>query len=359
VTSNKAVGVGIVGLSANGGWAANAHVPALREIEGYELRALSASSPESAKAAGERHRVPLVFSDPSDLAQHPDVDLVVVTVKVPYHDELIRPALEAGKMVLSEWPLAADLARASALADLAGDVHTAIGLQARSAPPLRYLRDLIADGYVGEVLSTTLIGTGGAWGATYETGSKYLIDAANGASLLSIPFGHTADALTMVLGDIADLSARTATRRPVVHHARTGEPATMTSPDQIAATFTLASGAVGAVHMQGGRTQGTNFHWEITGTEGVIVVKAPQAAVWMTPVTLHGARGDSPLAELPVPAGYEHVLAGRSAEPAYNVGHAYWQLLQDITTGTSEVPSFAHAVRLHRLLEPISSSHRP
>ncbi|QUQ65890.1 Gfo/Idh/MocA family protein [Kutzneria sp. CA-103260] len=359
MTSNNALGVGIVGLSAHSGWAAAAHVPALRAIEGYELRALSASTPESAQAAGSKYGVPLVFSDPADLAQHPDVDLVVVTVKVPYHDELVRPALEAGKMVLCEWPLAADLTRASSLTDLAGDLRTAVGLQARSAPPLRYLRDLIADGYIGDVLSTTLIGTGGAWGATYETDSKYLIDAANGATLLSIPFGHTIDAVTMVLGDIVDLSARTATRRPTVHHAATGEPATMTSPDQIAVTFTLASGAVGAVHMRGGRTRATNFHWEINGTEGDIVVKAPHGALWMTPVTLHGARSDSSLTELPVPASYEHVLPGRSDSPAYNVGHAYRELRQDIATGSSSVPSFADAVRLHRLLEPISSSHRP
>lgn len=49
-----AVGVGIVGLSANGGWAAMAHVPALRALPGYEIRALSASSAESARAAGRR-----------------------------------------------------------------------------------------------------------------------------------------------------------------------------------------------------------------------------------------------------------------------------------------------------------------
>jgi hypothetical protein len=77
-------------------------------------------------------------------------------------------------------------------------------------------------------------------------------------------------------------------------------------------------------------------------------------------VTLHGARGDNTeLTELPVPASYEHVLAGRSGEPAYNVGHAYWELLQDIANGTSEVPDFAQAVRLHQLLDPISSRHRP
>jgi predicted dehydrogenase len=50
-----------VGLSASGGWAATAHVLALAGIDGYELRALSASSAESARAAGEKYAVPLAF----------------------------------------------------------------------------------------------------------------------------------------------------------------------------------------------------------------------------------------------------------------------------------------------------------
>ena len=54
--------VGVVGLSASGGWAAIAHVPALAGLDGYELRALSASSDESARAAGEKYAVPLTSS---------------------------------------------------------------------------------------------------------------------------------------------------------------------------------------------------------------------------------------------------------------------------------------------------------
>jgi hypothetical protein len=53
--------VGVVGLSASGGWAATAQVLALAGIDGYELRALSASSAESARAAGEKYAVPLAF----------------------------------------------------------------------------------------------------------------------------------------------------------------------------------------------------------------------------------------------------------------------------------------------------------
>lgn len=354
MTSNNAIGVGIVGLSAHGGWAAGAHVPALRGVEGYELRALSASSPESGKAAGEAHGVPLVLDTAEELAQHPDVDLVVVTVKVPFHDELVKPALQAGKMVLSEWPLAADRQRAEALTAAARGVRTAIGLQARSAPAVRYLHDLIADGYLGTVLSTTMVGSGGGWGATYETDSKYLIDAANGATLLSIPTGHSLDALTAVLGDVTDISGHTATRRPEVHHAVTGEAATMTSPDQVALTAILESGAVAVVHVRGGMSRATNFRWEINGTDGDLVITASPGLWWMNAVTIRGAHGaETELAELPVPARYERVLPGRAAEPAYNVAHLYADLRDDITAGTNVVPGFAHATRLHELLEGI------
>ncbi|MFG2857731.1 Gfo/Idh/MocA family oxidoreductase [Streptomyces mirabilis] len=126
--------VGVVGLSASGGWAATAHVPALAGLDGYELRALSASSAESARAAGEKYAVPLAFASAEELARSEEVDLVVVTVKVPHHLELIRPALEAGKMVFSEWPLGADLAQAEELADLAHRRGCSYGC--RSAGPV-------------------------------------------------------------------------------------------------------------------------------------------------------------------------------------------------------------------------------
>ncbi|MCX5181407.1 Gfo/Idh/MocA family protein [Streptomyces sp. NBC_00268] len=149
------------------------------------------------------------------MARSEEVDVVVVTVKVPHHLELIRPALEAGKMVFSEWPLGADLAQAEELADLAQrrGVLTAVCLQARSAPPLRYLRDLVADGYVGRVLSTSMLGSGWIGGATYDDNYAYVLDVTSGATLLSIPFGHSVDALTMVLGEFREVSALIETLR--------------------------------------------------------------------------------------------------------------------------------------------------
>jgi predicted dehydrogenase len=302
------------------------------------VAALSASSTESARAAGEKYGVPLTFSSAEELARSDEVDLVVVTVKVPQHLELIRPALEAGKPVFSEWPLGADLAQAEELADLAQrrGLLTAVGLQARSAPPLRYLRDLVAEGYAGRVLSTSMLGWGGGWGATYDDRGAYLLDVKNGATLLSIPFGHSVDALTMVLGEFREVSAYIENLVPQVTNARTGAVAAKSAEDQVAVTGLLESGAVAAMHVRGGTSRATRFHWEINGTEGDLIVKADHS-LFSGRLRLYGARGnDGTLSEIPVPARYERSLTQwteRSAELAYNVAHEF-ALLRDQITGS-------------------------
>src|SRR5205807_8508228 len=144
-----------------------------------------------------------------DLVNSAVVDVVAVTVKVPYHLELATAALDAGKAVYCEWPLGNGLSEAESLAALAKKkgVLAVAGLQARSAPSVAYVRDLIAQGYVGEVLSTTLIGSGMGWGPTVEPFNAYLNDRKNGATMLSIALGHAADALCYCLGEIRARSA--------------------------------------------------------------------------------------------------------------------------------------------------------
>src|SRR5437879_12639320 len=151
------LGVGIIGVSASRGWAATAHIPALRALPNYELRALSATSAEAARAAGEAFGVAAVFSDHEELVAQPDVDVVAVTVKVPHHRELVSAALAAGKAVYCEWPLGRDLDDARAMPALAAEhgVRTVVGLQARQAPAIESVQQLLRDRYVGEDRSTT------------------------------------------------------------------------------------------------------------------------------------------------------------------------------------------------------------
>ena len=144
-----------------------------------------------------------------------DIDLVVVTVKLAHHHTLVAAAIAAGKMVMCEWPLGVDLEDTADLAKqvaLAG-VGNLIGLQARMAPSIRYARDLVIQGYVGEVLGATMVASGIAWTSVSDSAHAYMFDATKNATLLSVTTMHALDALQFVVGDLADIRSASAVRR--------------------------------------------------------------------------------------------------------------------------------------------------
>jgi len=156
--------VGIVGLQPGRSWAARAHIPALRALsESYEIVGVANTSLVSAEKAAAATGLPRAFADVAELVATPEIDVVTVAVKVPHHLEIVKAAIEAGKHVYCEWPLGNGLAEAKELATLARakGILGVAGTQARVAPEIEYLRQLIADGFVGDVLSTTLVGRGG------------------------------------------------------------------------------------------------------------------------------------------------------------------------------------------------------
>src|ERR1700733_5711482 len=139
--------VGMVGVTPSRGFSSIAHMPALRALPDFEVVAVCTTRQETADAAAKHYGVPLAFADPVQLAQHPDVDLVTVCVKVPDHFTPVMAAIDAGKHVYSEWPLGRNTAEASKLLDAAESkgVRHAIGLQGRVSPSINYVRDLIAE----------------------------------------------------------------------------------------------------------------------------------------------------------------------------------------------------------------------
>src|SRR5947199_2775328 len=354
------LGVGIIGVSPIRGWATTAHIPALRALPNYEIRALSAHNAESARAIGEAFGVSAVFSDHEELVLQPDIDVVVVTVKVPHHRELVSAALAAGKAVYCEWPLGRDLEDARAMATLAAKqgVRTVAGLQARQAPAIEFVQQLLRDGYVGEVLSTTLVGLS-IPGDVVVQPNAYMLDKTNGANVLTIAVGHSLDTLNYVLGEFADLSAVSALRRPLITIEETGKQIVKPAPDQIAVIGTLASGVTASVHVREAVAGGTGFLWEINGTDGTLRITADAAYPEIYPLTVAGAHGRSEPALLAAPAALTQkwpALTSLEGTPAYNVGRAYAAVAADIKNGPHTLPDFADAVRRHEGIAAIERS---
>ena len=350
--------VGIVGATVTpggSGWGANAHVPALHALPEYELKAVCTAHEETARASAAAFGAELAFHDFEAMAAHPDLDLAVVVVRVPGHHDLVMEALQAGKAVFCEWPLGRTLAEAEAMASFAAarGLPTAVGLQARSDPAYTHARDLVAQGYVGEVLSArfssvtqaiTRRGNGRIWQA----------DRKNGANTLTIAAGHAIDALCFVLGEFAELSARLATRIPEWHNTDTGESVAVTSPDWIDVAGRLEGGAEVAFLVATVPASPSGTRFEIYGREGTLVLAGGSPNTG--PTELLGARGQDALAPIEVPAALTLAPAELPAGPPRNVGQAYARLARAIAAGEPYHPDFAHAVRRHRLIDAIERS---
>lgn len=143
-------------------WASRSHLPHLQRTPHYTITALQNSSLDSAKASAKQYSLDSVSThdSPTSVAQDPNVDIIAVSVNVPLHYELIRPALEAGKDVFSEWPLARNLKEAEELTALAKQkgVRTMVGLQARQNPSILKAKEIVESGKLGKILGTTMFG---------------------------------------------------------------------------------------------------------------------------------------------------------------------------------------------------------
>ncbi|HEY8633139.1 MAG TPA: Gfo/Idh/MocA family oxidoreductase, partial [Candidatus Limnocylindrales bacterium] len=289
-----------------------------------------------------------------------DIDVVTVTVRVPHHRELVCAALAAGKAVYCEWPLGRDLDDARAMATLAAKqgVRTVIGLQARQAPAIEFVQELLRDGYVGEVLSTTMIGVSVPGDVVIQP-NVYMLDGNNGANLLTVAFGHSLDTLNHVLGEFADLSAVSAIRRPLITAEQSREQIVKTAVDQIAVIGTLTSGATASIHVREAVAGGIGFLWEINGTDGTLRITADAALPEIFPLTVAGTHGGGEPVDLPVPAALTQkwpALTSLEGALAYNVGRAYAAFAADIDDGTRTVPDFTDAVRRHEVIAAIETS---
>jgi threonine/homoserine/homoserine lactone efflux protein len=101
--------VGIIGVHPDRGWATTAHIPALKQLPEFQLTAVSHHDHDIAVAAARKHNVAYALNTTEELVNHPQVDLVVVSVKVMRHEELVTRAIEMAHGCRSGFALVAGI----------------------------------------------------------------------------------------------------------------------------------------------------------------------------------------------------------------------------------------------------------
>jgi predicted dehydrogenase len=346
--------MGVIGANIHRGWAPRSHLPAIVASPEFELTGVCTTRKETAEEAAQRFEARLAFHDYREMLAHPEIDAVAVVLRVPAHYQTTLDAINAGKHVFTEWPLGQTLAEAQDMAERARSKHVQhiVGLQARANPAMRYMKELVQTGYVGEVMAchVSMIRSGVLHRTSDRTWQR---DDSLGATTLTIPFGHTVDAFRYVVGDFSHVAAVVSTQATQWLETDTQRLVDVTAPDNVLVSGRLVSGAVASVHVAAIPWAGSGFRMEIYGREGTLVASAAESPQ-LVEVHLQGAKaGEDSLHDLSIPAQYTYVTELMPKGAPYNVGQMYALFGQAIRSGQPCQPNFDTAVELHRFIDTV------
>ena len=359
--------VGIVGASPEYGWGSGVHRRVIERLPGFTLQGVCTTREESAREAAAAFGAPLWFTDAQALAEHPEIDLVAICVKVPHHHGIAKAALNAGKHIYCEWPLAISVEQADELAALARrrGVKAMIGLHMRGSPVMAHAAQLVAEGYVGTLYSVTL------HARIFGPVMRAMATRAGGTTLLSIYGGHLIDAMDHYFGPIDDADMRAAIHLPPVDER--GAPVDRDADDHLLFQGRLQGGALFQMNVAGVSMGGMGCEWRIEGSEGSLLLSTRDPSLpAIESLVLQGARDGRAMEPIAIPpalecaavpaepdrySAYPGSFASREALSA--IGNLYMRLGDAIRNDAAVEPDFERAATIQKLLARLDRASVP
>lgn len=254
-----------IALVGAGIYAQNAHLPALLMVpERFEIVAVYSRTEGSAAALAQRAGPGVTVStDLAQLLMRPDIEAVDVMLPIPIQAEFVEAALEAGKHVISEKPIAPDRSRARRLLDCHSRRPERVWMVAenwRYEEAFERAAQMIADGAIGQPVTAlwsrfTAVRPGNRYYATEWRRSGF-----PGGFLLDGVI-HLVAALRLLLGEIETVSS-------LVDQVASDLP----PADTMSALLRFANGANGALQVSYAVDAPWSAPLTIVGTQGSLRV---------------------------------------------------------------------------------------
>jgi len=269
------VRIGFIGA----GFARRVQLPGLVFVPGTRATAIASGRRASAEAVAREFGLPHVFNDGVELAQSADVDLVIVSSTPDSHARYAIAALEAGKHVLCEKPMAVDAYEAAqmlAAAERRPDRFAWVDHELRYEPNRRRAHELIRSGAIGEVrhlelsLKPYLRGDGRPQAS--DAPWTWWFDGARGGGILGAVGSHLIDLCRFWTGSevayVAGLVETFVTER--TDENRVKRP--VTADDFTSSVLRMASGAVATLTLSTVAHHGPGHLAQVTGSEGTLLL---------------------------------------------------------------------------------------
>jgi predicted dehydrogenase len=291
--ANPTIRVGFIGAGKN---TRERHIPGFQKCEGVDFVAVANRSTESGERVAKEFGIKRVYGDWRELLKAPDIDAVCIGTWPSAHREISEASLAAGKHVLCEARMAMNASEGRSM--LAAS-RKAPHLVAQLVPAPHTLevdptiKRLLAEGYVGEVLTVELQAAQGRF-VDAEAPLHWRQDiAVSGHNVLNMGIWY--EAMMRWLGPARRVMAMT---KVAVARRRDASGALheVKVPDHVDILITYVSGAVGHLRFSSITALGPASEAWIFGTSGTLRLDADARRLY------GGRRGDKALAEITIPA---------------------------------------------------------
>lgn len=347
--TDRPVRVAVIGT----GFGSAVHIPALAHVDHTELVAVCSRRQERASRIAAQYDIPTASTDWRDIINDPGVDAVVIATPPYLHHQMVITAIEAGKHVLCEKPLARNLAETRDMAKLAqsAKVVAMVNHQFRYLPIRMRVKELIDEGYIGEPHAVSMIVFNSQLADPDGKRFGWLMESDKAGGMLRASGSHYIDSLRWWLGDIHAVAGITGTmvkRRRLPDSTST---ASVDADDNFAFLLRFANGALGSVHYSSTAPTDAGESITITGSEGMLIVEGDNE--------LFGARKRDPgLRELAIPDRLNPKL------PEFNhfLTRPTIMLLRDWIKAIREgdnasfSPSFTDGAKVQEIIDGVSRS---
>ncbi|MGB1252698.1 MAG: Gfo/Idh/MocA family protein [Candidatus Promineifilaceae bacterium] len=282
--TNQTTKVGIIGT----GNISSIYLKNGAALAGIDIHAVADLNREAAAAQAEKFGVPNVYSV-EELLADPEIEIVLNLTTPQAHGLVGMMALNAGKSVYNEKPLA--LTRADAKAML--DVSAEKGLRVGCAPDtfmgasLQTCRKLIDDGAIGTPVAATAFMMGFGM-ETWHPNPEFFFKPGGGPMFDMGPYYLTC--LVNLLGPVSSVSGMVATgrkQRTITSQPLAGQVIDVEVPTHVSGMMQFASGAVGTIITSFDTPASRLPHIEIYGTEATLSVPDPNR--FGDPITIRRA----------------------------------------------------------------------
>ncbi len=237
------------------------HVPAFRAVEGCQVVAICASSQERASAAAERLSIPLAFGEWSALVESEAIDAISIAVPPTLQTKVALAAIQAGKHILCEKPVAMcaeDALRLYAAACQAGITH-GVDFMFPELPVWHQAKRLIDSGAIGKLRHATLQWRVETRANRFRVDSWKVRPTEGGGALYNfVP--HVFYNLEWLLGPIVRLTGRVSSREGFLENLAEGW---LELRGGIPVSFSVATDAVA----------GSGHHLEVYGDDGALALR--------------------------------------------------------------------------------------